>query len=516
MSQQLSPRLSLPFLLPSQAQKHVIHNEALQTLDLLVQLTVAAFDAEIPPATPSEGRIWALGPMPIAAWAGHPGELAAWVGGGWMFLAPSAGWRAAMGAELRVWDGLAWVPPVLDNLPGLGINTGHDATHRLAVAADATLLGHDGGGHRLKLDKATAADTASLLFQTGGSGRAEMGTAGGDTFALGVSADGASWHTGLEIQPSDGCVTLPAGLVVRGAFTLDGVPGTLGSLGQIAGAADQMPYWTGAGAMAATTLTPSARQLLASDRIGVSGDTLTTPGTARLTGGAVTQSATDTTAGRLLKVGDFGIGDSPVPWPGADLGAVSGVPGGFYRTGAETGGANPTGEPRSVNLLIRRGAGEDGALLHIPIRADGRAEIWLKAGRPMGAWARVLSTADTTVDSNGFVKAASPIVRLYSDRIEEPVQPTGAVMRREDVGVYRLAGTPGLAQEGWRIEVPRDHNGNRLCHVGTDWRNGILTVTVATPLWDAGRWVAGDPIDVPKGRWIDIRLHEDGVLADPG
>ena len=38
-----SPRLALPFIQPSQAQKHVTHNEALQLLDAVVQLRIRAF-----------------------------------------------------------------------------------------------------------------------------------------------------------------------------------------------------------------------------------------------------------------------------------------------------------------------------------------------------------------------------------------------------------------------------------------------------------------------------------------
>ena len=45
-----SPNLVLPYLMPSQAQKHVTHNEALQLLDAVVQLTVEAFGATTPPA----------------------------------------------------------------------------------------------------------------------------------------------------------------------------------------------------------------------------------------------------------------------------------------------------------------------------------------------------------------------------------------------------------------------------------------------------------------------------------
>ena len=65
------------------------------------------------------------------------------------------------------------------------------------MAADATLLTHDGSGHQIKVNKASATDTASLLFQTGFSGRAEMGLAGNDDFSVKVSADGAAWTEAL-------------------------------------------------------------------------------------------------------------------------------------------------------------------------------------------------------------------------------------------------------------------------------------------------------------------------------
>lgn len=48
--------LGLPYLMPSQAQKHVTHNEALARLDLLVQLRVEALEAETPPRRPKRAR----------------------------------------------------------------------------------------------------------------------------------------------------------------------------------------------------------------------------------------------------------------------------------------------------------------------------------------------------------------------------------------------------------------------------------------------------------------------------
>lgn len=35
-----TPNLGLPYILPSQAQKHVTHNEAIKALDALIHLSV--------------------------------------------------------------------------------------------------------------------------------------------------------------------------------------------------------------------------------------------------------------------------------------------------------------------------------------------------------------------------------------------------------------------------------------------------------------------------------------------
>ena len=204
-----SPRLALPFIQPSQAQKHVTHNEALATLDTVVQLAVEAVEATNPPAAPNEGEVWAIGAAPEGAWAGQAGRIATLIDDTWRFIAPQEGWIALdkrTGRLLRQAGG-AWgplAPPDLVNLAGVGINAGFDEVNRLTVAAPATLFNHEGAGHQLKINKAAAGDTASLLFQTGFGGRAEMGTAGSDDFAIKVSADGGTWFTALSLDAASG------------------------------------------------------------------------------------------------------------------------------------------------------------------------------------------------------------------------------------------------------------------------------------------------------------------------
>ncbi|MDX8354577.1 DUF2793 domain-containing protein [Cognatiyoonia sp. IB215182] len=208
-----TPNLSLPFIMPAQAQKHVTHNEAIELLDMIVQLTLEATGATAPPASANEGEAWAVGTGATGDWAGQDGMIATWRGGGWLFVAPRDGWLAWVRdvAELQVLTGGAWVTqgePDLQNLPSVGINATADATNRLSVNADATLLNNDGAGHQVKVNKAGVGDTGSLLYQTGFSGRAEMGLAGNDDFSIKVSADGATWFTALTATGADGHVQI--------------------------------------------------------------------------------------------------------------------------------------------------------------------------------------------------------------------------------------------------------------------------------------------------------------------
>lgn len=201
----LTPNLALPFILPAQAQKHVTHNEALLGLDAVVQLVLTG-QSSTPPSDPQEGQRYFVLAGASGAWSGKSGKIAVWLGGAWRFLAPQAGWQAfdQSGACLSIFDGTVWIPhwlPLDDGPRTLGINTASDTINRLAVAAPATLLTHEGSGHQLKINKAAATDTASLMFQTNWQGRAELGLTGSDELALKVSADGNTWVTAVSIGP---------------------------------------------------------------------------------------------------------------------------------------------------------------------------------------------------------------------------------------------------------------------------------------------------------------------------
>lgn len=107
---EFTPKLSMPLIMPSQAQKHVTHNEAVELLDMIVQLTVEGVDESVPPGAPAEGQSWLLGSTTVGDWSGQEGNIASWRGGGWLFVAPQTGWMAwdTDSDSLKVYTDGAW------------------------------------------------------------------------------------------------------------------------------------------------------------------------------------------------------------------------------------------------------------------------------------------------------------------------------------------------------------------------------------------------------------------------
>ncbi|ADO43586.1 conserved hypothetical protein [Ketogulonicigenium vulgare Y25] len=236
---QTTTRLALPLVQPAQAQKHVTVNESLQRLDTALQACVESTVLNVPPLSPADGQCWLVGSGGSGAWTGLDNVLVGALDGGWHPITPADGWRiwdkATQNLLVRT-DG-AWQvigSAGMNNLPRLGINAAADSVNVLAAHGPATLLYNSAGGHQLKVNKAAPADTASLLFQSGWSGRAEMGLAGEDHFSVKVSADGGTFHTALHANGATGAVELPQGGTAQG-HALVHLGMLLGTVAQTAG-----------------------------------------------------------------------------------------------------------------------------------------------------------------------------------------------------------------------------------------------------------------------------------------
>lgn len=217
-----TPRLGLPWLMPAQAQKHVTVNESLGRLDALTQCSVVSRSISAEPSDPAEGAAYILPTAPTGpSWGGFAAQdIAYFQDAAWRRVSPRSGLLGWVQDEQRlvVFDGSAWIGlqeaiTALDNLETLGVGTAADGTNPFSAKLNAALwtakfVGEGGSGDlRYTLNKEAAGNTVSLLFQSGWSGRAELGLAGDDAFRLKVSGDGAAW-TDAMIADSDGVIGL--------------------------------------------------------------------------------------------------------------------------------------------------------------------------------------------------------------------------------------------------------------------------------------------------------------------
>ena len=137
------------------------------------------------------------------------------------------------------------------------------------------------------------------------------------------------------------------------------------------------------------------------------------------------------------------------------------------------------------------------------------------SGTTWGGWKKFYTEQNATKDSNGFLKAASPVVKLFADKVElnDEAEQQDISFEKMGVGNYLIKGSSGFAQEGWYVETPKDANGNVLFSVLYDTlENGDISVKTYKKKFDleTASIVADldNPVDITEGRWIDLRLQE--------
>ncbi|HFX6378933.1 TPA: hypothetical protein ACIFDR_002819 [Acinetobacter baumannii] len=149
---------------------------------------------------------------------------------------------------------------------------------------------------------------------------------------------------------------------------------------------------------------------------------------------------------------------------------------------------------------------------------DVKAAGWTDGSTDFTAKYFFRTSSNTTVDANGFLKNASPVVKLFADKIEpnEEAAEQPLSFEKPGIGHYLVKGSSGFAKEGWWIEIPTDTHGNKICAVEYQTlENGDLEIkTYKKKMNEEGDIVANldAPIDIPNNangepRWIDIRLN---------
>ncbi|WOQ82649.1 hypothetical protein [Proteus mirabilis] len=131
---------------------------------------------------------------------------------------------------------------------------------------------------------------------------------------------------------------------------------------------------------------------------------------------------------------------------------------------------------------------------------------------------------NTTIDSNGFIKRASPIIDINPDgTFTTNDESEGATVTRVAQGEYLIEGVLGFNSDaGWGgvdggIEIPLDVNKQPLIWVDSDVMEdgSILVRTYHRTHPNAPEFANnkidgykdGDPIDIPDGRFISVRVQ---------
>lgn len=214
-----------------------------------------------------------------------------------------------------------------------------------------------------------------------------------------------------------------------------------------------------------------------------------------------------TAAGNVMEVGVFGLGSKALPAFPTDFNSQKTFNTGFYDTSVSSG------VPDGQLVFLNRGYWVKGIVF--PVSGAPQFLHGSYDSTAFQLYPLLISGLNTTTDSNGFIKAASPIVKLFSDKIElnDEAAEQPITFEKRDVGHYLLKGTSGFATEGWYIETPKDANGNILFAViYQQLENKDIEIKTFKKKFDVeSASIIADldnPVDISTGRWIDIRLQE--------
>lgn len=239
--------------------------------------------------------------------------------------------------------------------------------------------------------------------------------------------------------------------------------------------------------------------------------------------------ALDTTAGRLMRNGAFGLGGtrlftSLITDPGTSVGYA-----------LAQGAASPTpGMPPITSNSAH-------AVLTVPYSnvkfgfVFSYSEVYtgiISATTPQ--WRKIWFEGNTTVDSSGFIKKASPIVKIFSSgKYELNDESEGVTVTRLGVGQYLIEGCEALNSDaswgGWDggFDIPTDRNKQPLIWLDYEVNpDGSVLVKTYHRTYpdspefarnligrknDAGEFIEtianGEPVDIPSDQFVSVRVE---------
>lgn len=131
-----------------------------------------------------------------------------------------------------------------------------------------------------------------------------------------------------------------------------------------------------------------------------------------------------------------------------------------------------------------------------------------------GVWREVYHTGNTTFDSNKNLKTSSPVVRVFSNRLDKIHEANDLPIKytRNGVGDYTIEGTTGLRKDDWQIVIPEDEHRNQLIAFTIEDDNGTIRLKTYKRTFSMDTYTFGpdlsSPLDIPRGRWVDLHFND--------
>lgn len=232
-----------------------------------------------------------------------------------------------------------------------------------------------------------------------------------------------------------------------------------------------------------------------------------------------------TAAGNVMQVGAFGLGSSTAQvitdvWD-KSLGsrfimmspATSGGPK-FYSMGIRISERNWGNGPNDVSQQSFSAFSMGGKRFTWMTMADGVNSGWLE----------VYHNGNTSTSSDGTLKIASPVIRIFSDgAYQTNDESEGCIVTRQATGEYLIEGCEGLNSDAaWGgidggFDIPTDRNKQPL--IWLDYKvNSDGSVLVKTyhrthpsaPEFARNELAGladGDPVDIPSDQFVSVRVE---------
>lgn len=238
--------------------------------------------------------------------------------------------------------------------------------------------------------------------------------------------------------------------------------------------------------------------------------------------GTAATKTVGTATGNLLEVGAFGLGVKVLKVNSVTN--ADSLENCSFAAGIGSDAINFASNFAPIIVAARDGGG-DGTGQISQIQSDDELLAFrYRGGNVWSPWRYVYHSANTTKTSDGTLKAASPVIKIFHDgSAETNDESEGVTVSRLCVGQYLIEGCVGMNSDAaWGgidggFDIPRDRNGQALIwldyEVNAD--GSILVKTYhrtypAAPAFarnEIDGLAAGDPVDIPADQFVSVRVE---------